>query len=64
MANRKSKSSKEFNNQLDIIEEQYFKKRRKPGPFASASTSSNANTSPVNLTNLTDQIRGNRPASD
>ncbi|KAF0508522.1 hypothetical protein F8M41_018746 [Gigaspora margarita] len=62
--NGKSKSCKEFNNQLDVIEEQYSKKRRRLGPFASASTSSNANTLPVNLTNLTDQIRGNKPASD
>ncbi|KAF0478123.1 hypothetical protein F8M41_024102 [Gigaspora margarita] len=62
--NGKSKLHKEFNNQLDVIEEQYFKKRRRPGPFASASTSSNANTLPVNLMNLTDQIRENRPASD
>ncbi|RIB19888.1 hypothetical protein C2G38_2180711 [Gigaspora rosea] len=38
-----------------------FQQEKKSGPFASPSTSSHTKPSAIDLTNLTDQIRGNKP---
>ncbi|CAG8719023.1 7189_t:CDS:2, partial [Dentiscutata erythropus] len=67
-SNTKAKSSEEFNNQLDIIEEQYVtmnfqpsNKRKRGGFFPSPTKSPTNNPPPTDLEELANQIRTNQP---
>ncbi|RIB15020.1 hypothetical protein C2G38_2193396 [Gigaspora rosea] len=60
--------TKQFNNQLDLIEEQYAmvtsydsNKRRRTGLFTSSHKNSNNNPSTIDLPDLVNQIRTNVP---